>query len=100
MTSNVAPERTLGSIAQGVAPVLEGLVAIAPVVGTARVASAAGNILTRDRRRACGCEEAPSAHCAPAAEGADPRRAHHVCRPCQLRARGGLPTMNAMEDPS
>jgi hypothetical protein len=46
MTSNVAPERTLGSIAQGLAPVLEGLVAIAPVVGTARVASAAGNILT------------------------------------------------------
>jgi hypothetical protein len=46
MTSNVALERTLGSIAQGVAPVLEGLVAIAPVVGTARVASAAGNILT------------------------------------------------------
>jgi hypothetical protein len=49
MTSNAAPERTLGSIAQGVAPVLEGLVAIAPVVGTAcgtRVASAAGNILT------------------------------------------------------
>ena len=30
----------------GGAPVLEGLVAIAPVVGTARVASAAGNILT------------------------------------------------------
>jgi hypothetical protein len=46
MTSNVAPERTLGSIAQGGASVLEGLVAIAPVVGTARVASAAGNILT------------------------------------------------------
>jgi hypothetical protein len=45
MTSNVAPGKDAGQHRAGGAPVLEGLVAIAPVVGTARVESAGGTIL-------------------------------------------------------
>jgi hypothetical protein len=92
MTSNVAPERTLGSIAQGSPP-------------SWRASSPSHRSWGPRVWHACGIGRRQHPGPVTVAERAAarrrrPRPAHHVCRPCQLRARGGLPTMNAMEDPS